>query len=182
MSTLRAALRCMGAALCVWASLGPAWAAPALPIERLGMPDTLVGILSYARWPDESAPLRLCVVGRSVHAERFLQEGLEGLVQRPIVAQRLTVEYQAVAQCDALYLGVLDEASWRRMQVQLIGQPVLTVCERSAACAAGGMVSLDISDSNNVQFEVNLDAVARGSVRLNPKVLRLGRRPPKPAP
>lgn len=180
MNTLRTALQHAVVALCAGAGL--ACAAPLLPMGRLGMPDTLVGILSYARWPHESAPLRLCVVGRSVHAERFLKEGLEGLAQRPIVAQRLALEVEAATQCDALYLGHLDDAAWRRLLPPLAGQAVLTVCERSSACAAGGMVSLDISDTNNVQFEVNLDAVARGGVRLNPQVLRLGRRAPKPTP
>ena len=65
----------------------------------------------------------------------------------------------------------------------LTGRAVLTVCERSPSCTAGGMVRLDIGPNGGpVRFEVNLDAVARSVVRIHPQVLRLGRRAPGSVP
>lgn len=183
-SWLRAVLVGM---LCGWIHLGLAQPVPAtLPaaVERLGVPETLLGILSYARWPNESAPLRLCIAGRGTHTEYLLKNGLAALAQRPIQVRLMALTDGALfnTQCDAIYIGTVDEAVARRIFAQVVGHPVLTVSERTPFCAAGVMVCLDTNDISRVQFEVNLDAVARSSVRVNPQVLRLGRRTTKAGP
>lgn len=157
---------------------------PPVAVERLGVPETLLGILSYARWPNESMPLRLCIAGRSLHTEHLLKNGLAALAQRPIVVRALALDNDApiATQCDALYIGTLDESASRRIFSNVVGYPVLTVSERISPCAAGAMVCLDANDQNSVQFEINLDAVARSGVRVNPQVLRLGRRAAKAHP
>ncbi|WP_367847951.1 YfiR family protein [Rhodoferax sp. WC2427] len=159
-------------------------AAPPVAVERVGVTETLLGILSYARWPNESSPLRVCIAGRSTHADPWLKNGLAALAQRPIVVQALAPNSDApiAAQCDALYIGSLDDATSRRIFSTVVGYPVLTVSERVPPCAAGAMVCLDANNPSGVQFEVNLDAVARSGVRVNPQVLRLGRPSGKIAP
>ncbi|BDT69630.1 hypothetical protein os1_38210 [Comamonadaceae bacterium OS-1] len=174
-------------ALCTMGSLALAQqgaAAPPVAVERVGVTETLLGILSYARWPIETSPLRVCVAGRSTHTDPWLKNGLAALAQRPIVVQALAPNNDApiAAQCDALYLGTLDDATSRRIFSNVVGYPVLTVSERVPPCAAGAMVCLDASNPNGVQFEINLDAVARSGVRVNPQVLRLGRSFGKTAP
>ncbi len=145
--------------------------------DRIKMADTVRGILSYARWPDESQALRLCVVGRSALGEMLLERGLNPLTQRAVTTLRLSAAADVLAQCDALYVGAIEEGPWRQLLSHIAGKPVLTMCERSPVCAIGGMFSLDVDNSAaNTPFEVNLDAVARSGVRVNPQVLRLGRR------
>nr|WP_315188450.1 YfiR family protein [uncultured Albidiferax sp.] len=174
-------------ALCAASSLALAQqvgtAQPVAP-GRISVTETLLGILGYARWPNESMPLRVCVAGRSVHTDPWLKNGLAPLPQRPIVVQALAPDSDAsiAAQCDALYIGTLDDAASRRIFSNVVGYPVLTVSERIPPCAAGAMVCLDASNPMGVQFEVNLDAVARSGVRVNPQVLRLGRPAGKTAP
>lgn len=179
-ATLRALL---GSAFCVLTSLTLAQQRP-MEVERLGVSETLLGILSYARWPNESMPLRLCVVGRGIHTEHLLKNGLAALAHRPIVIHALALDNDTpiATQCDALYIGTLDESTSRRIFSNVVGSPVLTVSERIPPCAAGAMVCLDPNDPNRVHFEVNLDAVARSGVRVNPQVLRLGRRAAKALP
>ncbi len=145
----------------------------------LDLRDTVARVLAYARWPVAPNPLRVCFIGASPHAERLQQQGISWpggpvLLLRPDAARPLA------AQCDALYVGALDQSRWQTLAQELVDQPVLTLCERSTPCVAGGMVRLDIDPAGlAVRFEINLDALARGKVRIHPQVLRLGqeRRP-----
>ncbi|HVR48843.1 MAG TPA: YfiR family protein [Pseudorhodoferax sp.] len=143
----------------------------------LDLRETLAGVLAYTRWPVTPQRLRLCVAGHSPHAERLLQQGLSWPGLPPLDLRRVEPGQAIAEQCDALYVGLLDAPQWLQLTSGLTGQPVLTLCERSTPCTAGGMVRLDIdADSQRVRFEINMDAVARGTVRIHPQVLRLGRR------
>lgn len=143
----------------------------------LDLRETLAGILAYTRWPVEPDPLRLCVMGQSPHADNLLQHGLTLTAARPVVVRRPLPDTAVTGQCDAVYVATLDASSWQTLLSDLAGRPVLTVCERSELCTAGGMVRLHIDPpEHQVRFEVNLDAVARSTVRIHPLVLKLGRR------
>lgn len=163
------------AALLLASLAAPAWAQA--PAEGLDLRETLAGVLAYTRWPVAPDPLRLCFAGDSPHAERLQQQGFSWSGQPPVVLRRLEPDRPVAAQCDVLYVGALELAQWQQLTNELAGQPVLTLCERSTPCLAGGMVRLDIdATGRQVRFEVNLDAVARGTVRIHPQVLRLGNR------
>lgn len=143
----------------------------------LDLRETLVGILAYTRWPVEPNPLRLCVMGHSVHADNLLLQGLVLTGPRPVTVHRPQPELAIAPQCDAVYIATLDAHSWRSLLSDLAGRSVLTVCERTEPCTAGGMVRLHMDPAAlHVRFEVNLDAVARSTVRIHPLVLKLGRR------
>ena len=150
----------------------------AMPVaDRMTVAETVRGILGYARWPDESHPLRLCVMGSGPHGELLLSQGVGPLARRGITTIRIAEDADVPSQCDALYVGQMEEGQWRSVFARLAGTPVLTVCERSPICSIGGMFCLDVDVAAGVvPFEVNLDSVARSGVRVNPQVLRLGRR------
>jgi hypothetical protein len=145
----------------------------------LGLRETVARVLAYARWPVAPDPLRICFMGTSPHAERLQQQGIVW-PGGPVLLLRPEPTRPVAEQCDALYVGALDTAQWQQLAQELAGQPVLTLCERSTSCLATGMVRLDIDPAGPaVRFEINLDALARGKVRIHPQVLRLGqeRRP-----
>jgi hypothetical protein len=149
----------------------------------LDVRETLMGIIAYTRWPVEPQPLRLCVLGQGPQTVWLLQEALERPGHPPVQTRRPDPDTQIASHCDVLYVGDLPAEAWRELLPPLTGRAVLTVCERSPACTAGGMVRLDIgAKAGPVRFEVNLDAVARSVVRIHPQVLRLGRRPPGASP
>lgn len=142
----------------------------------LDLRETLAGILAYTRWPLQPDPLRLCVLGDSPHADKLLRHGVALAAPPSVLVRRPQPDAAISAQCDAVYVAGLDADRWRDLSFELAGRPVLTVCERSAACTAGGMVRLQLGPSEHqVRFEINLDAVARGTVRIHPQVLKLGR-------
>jgi len=131
------------------------------------------GILSYARWPTEPAPLRLCVAG----APRFAG-GLSTLPARSprrMEVLRITGTSAASEGCKALYLGRLEADERRRLIASARGQAVVTIDEDDPPCRAGAMFCLHVA-ANSVAFELNLDAVSRSTVRIDPKVLLLSRR------
>lgn len=144
----------------------------------LDLRETLAGILAYTRWPSDPDPVRLCLVGNGERVEQLLRDGLVRPGHSPAAVRRVLPDGDIAGQCDALFLSRIDADSGPPLLARLNGQAVLTICERSEACTAGGMVRLEIDEqTRHVRFEVNLDAVARSTVRIHPQVLRLGRRP-----
>ncbi|MFZ4289464.1 YfiR family protein [Variovorax sp. HJSM1_2] len=145
--------------------------------ERPGILETVRGILGYVRWPGDPNPIRLCVLGSNAPAAKLLAASMADLGERKVQMLQPTSEIGIGQRCDAVFVAANSALSWRKVLEQISGQPVLSLCERSPACTTGSMFYLDISPQDHVQFEVDIDAVARSSVRVNPQVLRLGRRP-----
>ena len=135
----------------------------------------VLGIFSYARWPVEPTPLRLCLVGPTEYADDLIK----GHVQesgRPLQVKRLLADDALVAQaCDAIYIGKLDQGQRDKLFERVIGHPVLSISEANDPCTVGSLFCLRVSDQQ-VAFEVNLDSVARSGVRIHPSVLQLSRR------
>jgi hypothetical protein len=151
----------------------PANDAPSAEIDQ-AVAQTVLGILGFARWPGQPTEIRLCVLGRSRHADALL-EARQTVVshgRRVSIRQRAPVD--AALDCDALYLGALSREDLLAVRGRIAGRAELTLHEDAGACGALGMFCLDISRST-VGFEVNLDALARSGVRVHPGVLQLGR-------
>ncbi|WP_179221682.1 YfiR family protein [Inquilinus limosus] len=134
----------------------------------------VMGIISYTRWPVEPPRLRLCVIGPADYARDLLA----GAVQpsgRPVLGDRLGTDGSPGEDCDVVYLGRVGEAERRQIFERLAGRPVLSISEQDDSCTVGGMFCLQVRGTQ-VSFQINLDSVARGGVRVSPKVLQLGRR------
>ena len=162
--------------------------APAHDRSRL-VAQTVFSIIHYTRWPTALATVRLCVLGPTEYADALLKGshgkdelGKDGLVPGPrkVLARRVFADEPALlAECDALYAGAVPDDEWRTVLARVAGQPLLTLSERKALCVIGSMVCLDVQ-GHTVAFEINLDSVARSEVRINPRVLQLGRRKTAP--
>ncbi|KUE81400.1 hypothetical protein ATO46_00180 [Aeromonas schubertii] len=150
---------------------------PLSQAERRGVAvcDVVLDILAYTRWPRSHDSLRLCVAAPTEYADPLL--GLRQLRDgRPMVTQRMGLDEPTLAaECDALYLGVLDDAARLRLATRLAGSAVLTLEENNRECVAGGAFCLQVGDER-VSFRVNLDALARSGVKVHPGVLKLGRK------
>ena len=140
-----------------------------------GVAQAVFGIVSYTRWPVEPATIRLCVVGPTEYADEVLKGGqLPG--ERKVIVRRVRLDDPGLTtECEGVYVGLLTDSAWRQLVGRLVGQPLLSISERQELCQIGGMFCLDVRPAQ-VTFEVNLDSVARSGVRVNPRVLRLGRR------
>ncbi|MDH0732199.1 YfiR family protein [Pseudomonas sichuanensis] len=135
----------------------------------------VLGILSYARWPAEPNPLRLCLVGPTEYADDLIKGTLQSSGQ-PLQVRRLLAGNASLASaCDAVYIGKLEPGERDRLFQAISGHPVLSITEADDPCTVGSLFCLRVSDQQ-VAFDVNLDSVARSGVRIHPSVLQLSRR------
>ncbi|MHC6227549.1 YfiR family protein [Pseudomonas sp. X10] len=135
----------------------------------------VLGILSYARWPTEPAPLRLCLIGPTEYADDLIKGKVQATGQPMTVRRLLAGDRRTTTECDAIYIGKLDEGEREDLFTAVNGYPILSISEADDPCTVGSLFCLRVSD-RQVAFEVNLDSVARSGVRIHPSVLQLSRR------
>ncbi|WCM28347.1 YfiR family protein [Sphingomonas sp. QA11] len=130
------------------------------------------GIISYTRWPgDAAAAMRLCVIGKTRFADRLGEAS--PVAGRPISVNRLATGNPTIGQsCDILYLGDLPAGQGPRTIAGIRGRAILSIAESDPACRGGTMFCLDIKPLE-ISFQLSLDAISRGTVRVDPRVLRL---------
>lgn len=145
--------------------------------EHLRLARVVRGIISYTRWPEEPDVLELCLVGPM----RYGQSLMTALPQTAGRALRLRVlakvDAESMKGCHAAYVGDLSAAELE--QLRAVKHPLLTIREQDPLCRGGSMFCLKVGASR-VSFDLNLDAVSRSGLRVNPKVLLLGHRAERP--
>lgn len=131
------------------------------------------GIISYARWPDgqRTAARTLCVVGTPRLTERIapIIPGGPAVTVRRMSAAAAT----SGSDCDIVFLGRMPVADRQRLIGWMRGRPVLTITDDDPACHFGAMFCLS-SRHAGIGFSVNLDAISRGPLRIDPRVLKIG--------
>lgn len=174
-------LTCCALLLAAWSALAPtAWAdadstAAQAQQRAKAVTQVVLGILSYARWPVEPEPLRLCMVGPTEYADDLLKGDVQSAGPPLQVRRLLADDPQLGSACDAVYIGSLGQSERANLFQALSGHPVLTISENNDPCTVGSLFCLRVSDQR-VVFEVNLDSVTRSGVRIHPSVLQLSRR------
>jgi hypothetical protein len=132
-------------------------------------------VAKFAEWPvplPPGAPLRLCVLG-GPSAFGTALAALEGkAVQGRALEVRAGTSLPALRPCHLLVL-MADVAAQRRVPME--EQGTLTLGDSEGFVDAGGMMEVTIA-AGHVQFEVNLEAVRRGGIRLPAQLLKLARR------
>lgn len=134
----------------------------------------VAGIVSYTRWPAETAAIRLCTLGNGRGVDELLSVADLGSAQRRVPVHVAGSVANAGKECDVIYVGVLASNVMRDVLQGTLGRPMLTIGEGPEFCSDGGMFCL-LPDATEARFTVNLDAVARSGLRVNPWVLRIAR-------
>lgn len=134
----------------------------------------VAGIVSYTRWPATSSSIRLCTIGRGPGVEALQRSQSIGSPDRAVAIVPAADLEAAANGCDAVYLGRPTAALVRQAVRRFAGRPVLVLGEGAEFCSDGGMFCLEPSASTP-RFGVNLDAVARSGLKVNPQVLRIAR-------
>ena len=149
----------------------------AAPITHTGVRPaiaaTIAGIASFTRWPQPQAPVRLCLAGVTQVSERdFAGVAIDG---QPVAATRVDRPAAlATARCAILYLGRMPVPAAQRLIWASYGRAILTIAEDDPECRGGAMFCLR-DEPAAVRFLLNLDAISRGAVKVDPRVLRLTR-------
>lgn len=165
------------AALVAALSAPPAVAAgTSLPAVKAAF---LFNFIKLVDWPKErfagdSAPLRICVLREDemLHALRTSISGKLAGTHPIEIAEVFGDENLAV--CHVLFLG--DEAAERYVVLmkRVANKGVLVVDEGSQFTLPDGMIRLFLEQSR-VRFELNLGAMERGGLRVDPRLVRLAR-------
>lgn len=130
------------------------------------------GIISYATWPGEAAGTArtLCIVGDPRLTDRIAPTVAGG----PVIGVRHMAPAGAMGGgCDILFLGRMPATDRQRLIAWVRGRPVLTVTDDDPECSFGAMFCL-AGRPGSVGLSVNLDAIGRGPLRIDPRVLKIG--------
>lgn len=127
------------------------------------------GIVGYTRWPSAPAVVNICIAGIPRFAGAI---GAAGRTGQRIAARRVNPAALRAPDCNALYLGSMAPADRAALLARMRGSAVVTIDENDPACRAGAMICLRIGRAQ-AGFELNVDAVSRSTVRIDPRVLRL---------
>jgi hypothetical protein len=141
--------------------------AAAAPDSAESVASLVGGIISYSRWPTQPRPVRLCLAGATRYALR-ISEAQRTAGQSLMI--RSLGSLASPATCDVLYIGAMRPAAQRRMIAAARSQPIVSIIEDDPHCRSGAMFCLVPAHGT---FRLNLDAVSRSEVRIDPRVLRI---------
>jgi hypothetical protein len=169
------------------AALATTFAAPAAqaaPLVRIGLPlaneadpyarpvgRMLTLLASYTHWPEPHDPLRLCLVEPTDHAEALDSPAFAG--EAGIATTVVTAQAVIGTQCEIVYIGRMSIGQQRSITTAFRDKPTLTVAENDPACRSRAMICL-LFEADSLSFRLNIDAVSRSQVRIDPRVLRMG--------
>lgn len=135
----------------------------------------VLDIISYARWPVQPDVYRLCVAGRAAYL-RDMPVQASVVAGHPVQLRDLELRGDLMlSNCDIVYIGSLPDVVRKALLTYAPRRPVLTIDEQGANYADGAMFYLLVQD-NRFSLQLNLDAISRSDIRINPNVLLLGHR------
>jgi hypothetical protein len=128
------------------------------------------GIVQYSRWPDNPRRLRACIVGPADHAEDLIAGKEVAAIGVEVV--RRGIDTASPQDCQLVYIGRMGIDEARGITARMRGEAVLTIAENDPACRSQAMFCL-LFEADSLSFRLNIDAVSRSKVRVDPRVLRL---------
>lgn len=139
--------------------------------EARGAARMVGNILEYTRWPTPPEQVGICVIGPTRHGSRLGDISLPD--GTPVARYLLAPDTDIVPDlCNALYLGNLDPDEMQRWTTTVRGAPIVTIAENDPACRSEAMFCLVFLE-DAMAFQLNIDAVSRSGVRIDPRVLRM---------
>lgn len=126
--------------------------------------------IDFTRWPAQPNPVVLCVVGPASNAGQL--DGLSTSDGRRVTRRIVSMSALAGAGCHVAYFGRLDPVALRQAVLSVRGKGVLTIAESDPVCRSQTMFCLK-PDRQTLGFAVNIDAVSRSGLKVDPRVLRM---------
>ncbi len=115
----------------------------------------------------------MCIIGPALHSARF--DGMTLPSGRKVRSANLAPNTASlIGNCDVVYIGQLAMPAMRQITARVRGAPVLTIAEADPQCRSEAMFCL-LFEQHSLSFQLNIDAVSRSSVTVDPRVLRLSR-------
>lgn len=139
----------------------------------------LFNFAKFVEWPADSlpsaaSPLNFCTLGRSIAAD-----GLDAFVRgRSVNGHAIVVRHlhepEELKDCHILFLSGSAEKQQKKVLQEAKGLPVLLVSDSPGFARSGGAVEF-VLESGKLAFEINLGAADAARIKINSKLLALGR-------
>ena len=126
--------------------------------------------IDFTRWPALPSPVSLCVVGSAGSAGQL--DGLSTADGRRVTRRAVSAAGLAGSGCHVAYFGRLDPVALKQAVLSVRGKGVLTIAENDPACRSQAMFCLK-PDRQTLGFAVNIDAISRSGLKVDPRVLRM---------
>lgn len=139
----------------------------------------IVNFIQFVRWPQQTAPLQLCVIGPE-HVGDVL-EALADLNREKsaLAIRRLRFSGETPGEikgCHALFVPAAARNSLGQLLKQTQGKPVLVISDIAGAAALGVALGLVPVNGNRLSFDANFTAAREAGLILNARLLQLARR------
>jgi len=134
----------------------------------------------FIEWPQAAftnakAPLIIGLLGDNPfgsHLESFVRDKVIG--NRPVIVKSCQTIEEA-KKCHLLFISVADKKRLQENLDGLTGASVLTVGESEAFTKSGGMIRFFL-EGQKVRFEINDDAAKKAGLKIDSKLLGLGKK------
>jgi hypothetical protein len=164
-------LLAIAAWLCAIATLAPAALALGPDDGGPGAAARIVrSFIDYTRWPSQANPATICVAGPAVWSGQ-----LDGMVLgdgRRTTRKAVSVAAVAGSGCNVVYMGRVEQRAAQAAFATVRGKGVLTIAENDPQCRSQAMFCL-LPGRETLGFAINIDAVSRSGLRIDPRVLRM---------
>jgi len=132
------------------------------------------GIVSYTTWPALTGLPRLCIFNSARYAGILNTAGES--TPLPYIPVMVSDDREALnAQCNGLYFGTESPAFQHQLMKNYQPHALLLIAEQDPECLSDSAFCL-YQRQDRVGFTVNLDALSRSGIRVNPDVLMLARK------
>ena len=149
------------------------------PTEQQVKAALIFNFARFVEWPWEAfarpdSPIVIGVLGDDSFAA-ILEETFRGktIHGRSFVIERWKYGHN-VRSCHILFVSSSQGGHLRPILESLEGSSVLTIGETARFAHRGGVINLFLQDER-VQFEINVDAAARGRLKISSKLLAFAR-------
>lgn len=131
----------------------------------------ILAVISYSKWSNVSQPT-LCVIDNSVATLAFQNQTKASAYNFHIVS--VTSANFSKTQCQAVYFSGFSAQQQQNFINNYPQKNLLSFSDNNSDCEIGSTFCL-YTRRGNMTFNVNLDALSRSGVHIDPRVLLLAR-------
>jgi hypothetical protein len=130
----------------------------------------------FTDWPSlaDGAPIVACVYGDDGIASALVDTVRGQTINGHAIDVRPSKDDGAFRLCQLLFVGAAERRRAQAALVSISTLPVLTVSDSAGFALTGGIIELYVDDGH-MRFSINMTAVERSGLHINPRLLGLAR-------
>jgi uncharacterized protein DUF4154 len=139
----------------------------------------LYNFAKFVEWPagnfpNESAPLKICVFGQDPFGEGLREVTHEKIVNGRKIEVSGVTDLRQAKSCHILFIASSEKTQVKQILAGLYGTSVLTVGDSKGFVEQGGMINF-VLENERVQFEVNRKTAEQAGLKISSKLLSVAK-------